>query len=280
MSITVNGKKVAGRGIPGKSPYQIATEGGFSGTESEFNQILSNALVSPEGGTEGQVLTKTQTGQEWADGGMTEVEADGRYLKLGGGTMTGPIVANTNNEFVSLPNTKTPMEGGEGFWIEFREDENGAGSISFCPRVPGLATRDITIDYNGIDLDGPNSNGGGCAIRNLQGPYSDTDAANKAYVDSKAPTGQTVTLTSSGWTSTTGGFQQVVSVTGVTTDPDQIIWVDVSQSGTDLAADKALNDAWGAGPGQLKPKQQSGALQFFSIEKPTVNIPVDVVVSG
>ena len=92
--------------------------------------------------------------------------------------------------------------------------------------------------------------------------------------------GVTVTLTSSGWSATTGGYQQVVSVTGVTTDPDQIIWVDVSQSGTDLAADKALSEAWGAGPGQLTPVQQSGALKFLSVEQPTVNIPVNVVVSG
>lgn len=92
--------------------------------------------------------------------------------------------------------------------------------------------------------------------------------------------GVTVTLTSSGWSATTGGFQQVVSVTGVTTDPDQIIWVDVSQSGTDLAADKALSEAWGAGPGQLTPVQQNGSLKFLSVEKPTVNIPVNVVVSG
>lgn len=40
MAIYVNGIKVAGRGISGKSPYQIAKDGGYTGTEAEFNDQL------------------------------------------------------------------------------------------------------------------------------------------------------------------------------------------------------------------------------------------------
>ena len=43
---------------------------------------------------------------------------------------------------------------------------------------------------------------------------------------------------------------------------------------------EALSEAWGAGPGQLTPVQQSGSLKFLSVERPSVNIPVNVVVSG
>lgn len=44
MAIKVNGKKVAGRGVPGpqgKSAYQAASENGYTGTETEYNLALS-----------------------------------------------------------------------------------------------------------------------------------------------------------------------------------------------------------------------------------------------
>lgn len=40
--ITVNGKKVAGAGPAGLSPYQVAKAGGYTGTEQEFNQTLAS----------------------------------------------------------------------------------------------------------------------------------------------------------------------------------------------------------------------------------------------
>lgn len=40
MAIYLNGIKVAGKGISGKSPYQVAKEGGYTGTESAFNAQL------------------------------------------------------------------------------------------------------------------------------------------------------------------------------------------------------------------------------------------------
>ena len=42
MAITVNGKKVAGVGPAGLSPYQVAVQGGYTGTEAEFNQALAH----------------------------------------------------------------------------------------------------------------------------------------------------------------------------------------------------------------------------------------------
>jgi hypothetical protein len=50
----------------------------------------------PSGGTTGQVLTKTSTGEEWSDApsGLTQEQADGRYLQLTGGTMTGALTLN------------------------------------------------------------------------------------------------------------------------------------------------------------------------------------------
>lgn len=52
MAIYINGKKIAGRGQPGKSPYQVASEGGYTGTEAEFNSQLVNIGQAAEGFTE------------------------------------------------------------------------------------------------------------------------------------------------------------------------------------------------------------------------------------
>ena len=41
MSILVNGKKVAGTGPAGLSPYQVAKAGGYAGTEQAFNAQLA-----------------------------------------------------------------------------------------------------------------------------------------------------------------------------------------------------------------------------------------------
>ena len=40
MAIYINGIKVAGLGLNGTSPYQIAQAGGYTGTEEEFNLAL------------------------------------------------------------------------------------------------------------------------------------------------------------------------------------------------------------------------------------------------
>lgn len=42
MAIVVNGKRVAGVGLPGKSAYQAAVDGGFTGSEQEFNAALAS----------------------------------------------------------------------------------------------------------------------------------------------------------------------------------------------------------------------------------------------
>ena len=51
MAIYINGKKVAGAGLPGaagKSAYQSAVEGGYTGTESEFDSLMANVGTKPK----------------------------------------------------------------------------------------------------------------------------------------------------------------------------------------------------------------------------------------
>lgn len=42
MAVYLNGVKISGRGVPGKSPYQLAVEEGYTGTEIDFNNTLAN----------------------------------------------------------------------------------------------------------------------------------------------------------------------------------------------------------------------------------------------
>lgn len=46
MAVIVNGKKVAGLGLPGKSAYQSAVDGGFTGNEQEFNESLAKRNIA------------------------------------------------------------------------------------------------------------------------------------------------------------------------------------------------------------------------------------------
>lgn len=88
-------------------------------------------------------------------------------------------------------------------------------------------------------------------------------------------------LTASAWTEDADGlFAQTISVSGVTTAPEQVIIVDVQQTGTDTAADTEALAAWageeGSGPASWYVAQGSGTLTFHAKEAPTVNIPLNV----
>ena len=61
MAIYVNGIKIAGRGISGKSPYQVAVESGFKGTEKEFNDSLAAVGAAAEGFLELQQTVNNAT---------------------------------------------------------------------------------------------------------------------------------------------------------------------------------------------------------------------------
>ena len=92
--------------------------------------------------------------------------------------------------------------------------------------------------------------------------------------------GNTATLTTSGWTAnSTFGFEQTVSVTGVTTNAAQVINVDVDLSLTDVDANSAMLNAW-ALVAQCPAKQNAGSLTFYATEQPTVNISIVVGVGG
>lgn len=63
--------------------------GAYTGQQIDEGIAKANAaLPAPTDGTAGQVLKKTETGTEWGDvdGGLTQDDADGRYLQMRGTT--------------------------------------------------------------------------------------------------------------------------------------------------------------------------------------------------
>lgn len=92
--------------------------------------------------------------------------------------------------------------------------------------------------------------------------------------------GKTATLTSSGWiANSVFGFEQTVSVTGVTTSATQVITVDVDLSLTDANANAEMLNAW-ALVAQCPAKQNSGSITFYAVEKPNVSISLAIGVGG
>ena len=99
------GGVIVGDGIEVEADGTISTnpvpEGGTTGqvlTKTSTGEEWSDAPSGlPEGGTEGQILEKTSSGAAWVDApesGLTQEQADGRYLQLSGGTLTGALTLN------------------------------------------------------------------------------------------------------------------------------------------------------------------------------------------
>ena len=83
-----------------------------------------------------------------------------------------------------------------------------------------------------------------------------------------------VTLSSGSWTSSSGVYQQTVSVSGVTASTP-VIQVGPSLSTTDADANDTIIEAWGK-IAKLEISQGAGTLTFRSTESLTVNVPVKV----
>lgn len=212
----------------------------------------------PEGGTEGQILEKTSSGAAWVDkpeSGLTQEQADERYLQLTGGTMTGPIYLNA----VDSPKSILSIRGIPNAQSIVRVQTNRAATLFYFQSVDPLLYGSIVIVPESNNPDGP------CRVANIATPISDTDVANKAYVDSKAPTSVTVTLTTSGWSSNT----QTVTVSGVVaSETAQLITPTPA-----IASQSAYYEA-----GIMCTNQGTNSLTFTCQTVPTSNLTVYVVI--
>lgn len=150
MAIVVNGKKVAGVGLPGKdgapgadgkdgapgkSAYQAAKEKGYTGTEEEFNTALAGMQSAP-------------------------------FLPLAGGVVTGNLILGVDSS------------SGSALYIG---SENGAQVVFDSTWGLRVLADTIIFGQNSNDQKPLIFHNG--QIKNLSLPGSPNDAANKQYVD-------------------------------------------------------------------------------------------------
>lgn len=193
----------------------------------------------PEGGTEGQILEKTSSGAAWVDkpeSGLTQEQADARYLQLTGGELNDDAIFQLPGDNGSL----------------YLGGRNNVPNVGMYASSSGY----ITLHDNTM---------GNVNIRGVRSPEFDYDAANKAYVDSKAPTSVAITLTTSGWSSNT----QTVTVSGVSaTETAQLITPTPA-----IASQSAYYEA-----GIMCTGQAANSLTFTCQTVPTSNLTVYVVI--
>lgn len=195
---------------------------------------------------------------------LAAIAVSAPWLPLSGGTMTGDITLKDKGFIENAKGTlgfdgvmigqNNPSSGGSGY----ARLEVQYGRIIFLPQS------DEASKYAALSLNGFNLNG--------------IDIRNCPTIDALKPKTTTVTLTTTGWTQSGERYSQSVSCSIVKTD-SPIVLIDAALSGTDLDADAEILNAW-AGPSAQKTEQGDGTLTFYSVEVPTVNIPVSVGVIG
>lgn len=175
--------------------------------------------------------------------GLTQEQADERYLQLSGGTMTGAIMASFGQDF--------------GIFFPVNESDNSIAIGSGGPAFSVSATNNVEVDRE---------------------PTTANGVANKAYVDSKAPTSVTVILTADGWTNTMApvepggeavGHQQTVTVPGVVAS-------EIAQLITPTPAIASQSAYYEAGI--MCTGQAANSLTFTCQTVPTSNLTVYVVI--
>lgn len=235
----------------GGTPGQVLTK---TSTGEEWSDAPSGL---PEGGTEGQILEKTSSGAAWVDkpeSGLTQEQADERYLQLTGGT----IEVDALSTALTLKNTKSTGDVSDVNRSPYLNFETGNGKvvneyIDFGSGRAEVAFYDVEND----DF---------VAITGLLDPVYGADAANKSYVDSKAPLPPVpVTLTTSGWSSNT----QTVTVPGVVAS-------EIAQLITPTPAIASQSAYYEAGI--MCTGQAANSLTFTCQTVPTSNLTVYVVI--
>ena len=234
------------------------TNPGDAANKRYVDTQLSAKLTTPTG-TKGQLLGFTADNTVGAvdapESGLTQEQADERYLRLTGGTMTGPIYLNA----VDSPKSILSIRGIPNAQSIVRVQTNRGATLFYFQSVDPLLYGSIVIVPESNNPDGP------CRVANIATPISDTDVANKAYVDSKAPTSVTVTLFSSSWSNNT----QTVTVSGVSaTETAQLITPTPA-----IASQSAYYEA-----GIMCTGQAANSLTFTCQTVPTSNLTVYVVI--
>ena len=210
--------------------------------DEPLRTLIAEKLDAPAGGSAGQILEKTETSTQWVDmpeSGITQVEADSRYLQLTGGTVDGGLMIDVSDGSSS------------GLFV------NNGGMMNPIFVIQG--------GQNIISASRPIQCASGSS------PTSDLVLVNKQYVDNAVanagskPTATLVTLSSSGWSSNS----QTVTVSGVLADES----AQMIQPMPTIASQSAYIEA-----GILCTNQAANSLTFTCQTVPTSNLTVYVVI--
>lgn len=262
-NINMGGHKLTGLGAPVNSNDAVRqadlkvvsdeVDGIIAGTTAITLPIADDTKI---GGVKiGEGVEVADDGTISVASGLTQEQADERYLRLTGGAMTGPIYLNA----VDSPKSILSIRGIPNAQSIVRVQTNRGATLFYFQSVAPLLYGSIVIVPESNNPDGP------CRVANIATPISDTDVANKAYVDSKSPTSVAITLSSSSWSSNT----QTVTVSGVSaTETAQLITPTPA-----IASQSAYYEA-----GIMCTGQAANSLTFTCQTVPTSNLTVYVVI--
>lgn len=190
----------------------------------------------PEGGTEGQILEKTSSGAAWVDkpeSGLTQEQADERYLQLSGGTLTNTLNFNIGSY-------------GFGTMLKATTQNGDVGIVANDKQNVTVMANDLYVQIDG-----------GATTSNKVVVQGDLDEIKATSVP--------VTLTTSGWSSNT----QTVTVSGVVaSETAQLITPTPA-----IASQSAYYEA-----GIMCTGQAANSLTFTCQTVPTSNLTVYVVI--
>ena len=176
------------------------------------------------------------------------------YLPLAGGTMTGPITMPANTQ-ISMGGTGYLME--QGGVLQIQNFNNGINFNSM--KLSGVKS---PIDSN-------EAASKGYVDENVNGVTSRVDSLESAISNISTPELRTVTLTSSGWTTSGDKFTQTETVSGISsTETAQLITVTPKISNM-----TAYYDA-----GVYASSQSTNSLTFTATTKPTSTLTVYVII--
>lgn len=176
------------------------------------------------------------------------------YLPLAGGTMTGPITMPANTQ-ISMGGTGYLME--QGGVLQIQNFNNGINFNSM--KLSGVKS---PIDSN-------EAASKGYVDENVNGVTSRVDSLESAISNISTPELRTVTLTSSGWTTSGDKFTQTATVSGISsTETAQLITVTPKISNM-----TAYYDA-----GVYASSQSTNSLTFTATTKPTSTLTVYVII--
>lgn len=224
-------------------------------------QALANEKQDKLTGQQGQVVGFNASGEAVAQAapqaGITQSQADARYLQLSGGTIEVPARENGSPSVaLRLRNTGNSSSANrhDGPYFEF-ETPDGEIVREYINFDDGHA---VVYFYDAENDDF-------VVLSGLLDPVNGADAATKYYVDSKRPKPEIITLTAAGWSSNT----QTATVNGVSaTETDQLI-----QPAPALASQSAYYAA-----GILCTGQAENQLTFTCTTVPTEDLTVYVVI--